>query len=76
MINLIITGIRKNGQKKITRERKEIFPGYEEIVQNRQNMTGEEAGKQREDDNDNNDASGDDEVVVSFIIGKQILFYL
>ena len=67
-INLMITGNRKNGHKKITRERKEIFPGYEEIVQTRQNMTGEEALKLREDDN--NDTSGDEEVIVSFIMSK------
>lgn len=54
-------GNRKNGHKKITRERKEIFPGYEEIVQTRQNMTGEEALKLREDDY--NDTSGDEEVI-------------
>ena len=43
--------MRSAGNKKITRQRKEIFPGYEKIVQDRTKMT-EDKLWQEDDEND------------------------
>jgi len=47
-------GMRSAGNKKITRQRKEIFPGYEKIVQDRTKMTEEKLWQEDDENDDDN----------------------
>ena len=51
----------KNFHKKITRERKEIFPGYEKVVSDRNQMTIDDVWK--EQDELQNEEDGDTQIV-------------
>ena len=49
-----LSGMRSAGNKKITRQRKEIFPGYEKIVQDRTKMTEDKLWQEDDENDDDN----------------------